>query len=1101
MNMHNLLSKSGLKLSRFLRIIIIIGLVVFVDASIATGLDKEKELCDRYLMILEQGVDFFETIYSEGTPNNCADTGFYDLRRYGNWTHPRNEPYHTLCMIPGNGQVVLTYAVLLKYTQKNSFGISGTKRKTLFEHARKTIRWTCKTSAYIEESCPFLPEIRQDLANGQQWKRRWGLRQDLLGYLSVGVAVLWDDLDEDTKALFRKVAAGAALRGRVVRTMDRYGNGNHDQVKQDLSSTVGAAYLFSRHPEHDKFMEAVFGAGLDMVSTPKDKLSNKIVLGDIPLSELSKSANLNSDYSSFHHNHPSLWYGIDLIFEGRSYVEILSGLTHQTVPASYTYQGNGFDGVYQYACTLATNDGVLMHLRNPEYDCCYGGGLLAFCYGGAIQKDPKGAYLEMRAAQVIQEHTRAVKQYDYHRGSWAKAAMAFLIHQLNPGGPYSIANEESLKSLVGVHSFESLRATVHRTVDKWASFVWGSDGQAGAGGPGAYVASADPGGPFLYNTLDSLSGSFLEHRPWWMYGVLIAFVVLGITFYMIIDHYLKKPLLADVCLFIAAASFTSGVLIFWIDFQFTSVMRLPEAAAPRTSLLANNFAAAIIILSCTAFSSNKKNWTGIVLTAMLAVPLVLLSMTRTPWLEIIHSTNVFAAEWLNIFMLIGIAAFFYLFPKYATTKIAGLAIGILLALYSIIGLLTVYGSNNVEPFYLRLVSIRNIPRIKILIVIGLALFLLSLAAKLMKMTRSQKYFLILGVLFIFSSLPIAFLSMGRFKQLPNVRSVSSDISDYGFSTTGEAVTPAVLKRQAFFSFNEGVCITMVSAKSRRACRLSYSGLPVAFYQRDGFVAPRTVCYNNDSSEISRLGTVESSWWCVDGKIGMIISGDDTRLRGKRRLGANWARTESYLDRMDILFSSPLDYCSLKKNQKIINMVAGVYPSLSVDDIKMKTKTWKHLDQLLLPPGWFGVIAQGKNDGFILAVANLSDNESTEKIKVKWDHWVPILTNTTIISQGYSELTFTLKPFETYAEEGVLLIRSEVDEPIVAKRLGPSSYELVSSDIKPSTVRLKWAGLEGKQLIYKNEKTGEIEKIDTDSLNLAKDFILKFSNNALIFYNK
>ncbi len=738
MNTPNLHFESLLKLSRFIRTILIIGLVVFIDASIAIGLDKEKELCDRYLKILEQGVDCFETIYSEDTPGHCVDTGFYDLRRYGNWTHPRNEPYHTLCMIPGNGQVVLTYAVLLKYTQNNSFGKSGTTREMLFDHARKTIRWICKTSAYVEEPCPFLPEIRQDLASGEQWKRRWGLRQDLLGYLSVGVALLWDDLDEDTKALFRKVAAGAALRGRVVRTRDRHGNGNHDQVKQDLSSTVGAAYLLMGHPEHDKFMEAVFGAGLDMVSTPQDKFSNTIVFGDTPLSELSKSVNLNADYSSFHHNHPSLWYGIDLIFEGRAYVEILSGLMRQTIPASYTYQGNGFDGVYRYACTLATNDGVLMHLRNPEYDCCYGGGLLAFCYGGAIQKDPKGAYLEMRAAQVLQGHTRAVKQYDYHRGSWAKAAMAFLIHQLNPGGPYSIAGDDSLKSLYGVHSFTPMRATVHRTSDKWASFVWGSDGQAGAGGPGAYVAPADPGGAFLYNTSDSLSGSFLEHRPWWMYGVLIVFVILGITFAIIFNHFIKKPFLADICLFIAAASFTSSVLIFWIDFQFTTIMRLPDAVAPRSVLLVNNFAAALIILYCSSFSSYKGNWPGIVLTAMMAVPVVLLSMTRTPWLDITHSSNVFSAEWLHILMLLGVAAFFYLFPKRATTKKTGLIIGILLASYSIIGLLFVYGSTDVEPFYLRLVSIRNIPRIKILVVIGLLLLLLSLFFKMMKMARSQK---------------------------------------------------------------------------------------------------------------------------------------------------------------------------------------------------------------------------------------------------------------------------------------------------------------------------------------------------------------------------
>jgi hypothetical protein len=172
----------------------------------------KSELCGTYLKILEQGVDCFEPLYSEDTSSCGPDTGFYDFRRYGNWTHPRNEPYHTLCMIPGNGQVILSYAVLLKYTEQQYFGSKRVSRKTLFEHARKAIRWICQTSAYVENPCPFLPEVRKDLASGKQWKRRWGMRQDLLGYLSTGVAVLWDDLDSETKHLFKQVAAGAALK-------------------------------------------------------------------------------------------------------------------------------------------------------------------------------------------------------------------------------------------------------------------------------------------------------------------------------------------------------------------------------------------------------------------------------------------------------------------------------------------------------------------------------------------------------------------------------------------------------------------------------------------------------------------------------------------------------------------------------------------------------------------------------------------------------------------------------------------------------------------------------------------------------------------------
>ena len=108
-----------------------------------------------YMNVLENGVDAFEPLYTE-PENSESNYGFYDIRKYGNWTHPRNEAYHTLCVIPGNGQVILTYAVLLNYSQKERFGSGNYKREALFRH----LEWY-KSKNYIRDH--LLPDTSPDL--------------------------------------------------------------------------------------------------------------------------------------------------------------------------------------------------------------------------------------------------------------------------------------------------------------------------------------------------------------------------------------------------------------------------------------------------------------------------------------------------------------------------------------------------------------------------------------------------------------------------------------------------------------------------------------------------------------------------------------------------------------------------------------------------------------------------------------------------------------------------------------------------------------------------------------------------------------------------
>ena len=1034
----------------------------------------ENKLTEIYLDTLENGVDVFEPLYTDQL-TDAPDSGFYDFRQYENWTHPRNESYHTLCMIPGNGQVVLTYATLLKYTDKKHFGKLRYPRELLLDHARKTIRWICLTSAYVDQPYPFLPEMRSDLASGEQWRRKWGLRQDLLGYLSIGAALLWNDLDAEIRHLFQQVAVGGALQGRVTRSADAAGNGNHDQVKQDLSSTMAAAYLFPEHSDHAKFMDAVAGAGIDLVCSLRDFSSN-LPVGDKSLKDLALGHNFNPDYSSLHHNHPSLWYGVEKIFEGRLYVEVLSRLTGIPVPATYHFAGNGFDGVYRYASILTTRDGVMMHLRSPEYDCCYGEGLLAFCYGGVLKNDPAGAFLEMKAAEILRRHTQAVGQFDSHRGSWGKAALGLIMHRMQPGGPYREAGNSLFANLDGTHAFQMLRTLVHRSDKVWTGFVWGADGEAGAGGPGAYVVPTGVDGPLVYNTSDGLVGSVLRHRPLWLYLSLAGgFLMLAGLGLLSIRG--KRYVVGEILLFTAMSVVVVAALVAWVDLQYTLPQRIPSAEVPRWAFAVVGMGVAFVMLGSAwmRHGDEERRWRiggKTPLFALWVVPTAILLMVRTPWRDIFQGSTLVDAPWVHLAVML-------LAPFALSLRGRGNRSRLLVAVFALAYLIYCLGclgyafqaSPLAEPFYLRLVSIRNFPRVYLVFGVGAAVFVAGVLARWL-VFRKWKLATVVEVAGVFfaAGVAVALLSFGRF-DLPRVVTTSRAASDDGFATSGEFVTSAVTQKLAFFSFDQGPGILLMDIIGRKNALVSFSGLPVPFYAREGFVAARSLSHAAGEGDIALLSDVPSRWWAVEKNVGMVFGGGDPVVSGQRRLGANWARTEAYLDRMDVVSASPIKLRLLRQGESLLKVAAGVYPGVGNLEMQEIAGDWRELDPKTMDDGWRGVLASTGKKGLVLAVANLGDQSGVSEPHLSMEGWAPVFSTEGVVSGAELRLPLALDRLATYRDRTDLLIRSQDETAVRVVKTGTGSYRL-----EPVTgealVQIRWVGAPLKHVVMDNGAAGE-----------------------------
>jgi hypothetical protein len=448
--------------------------LIFFGFSVGQGLSDmtEKQLIQLYLSIVEEAVTVFEPLWVDDS-NRIPNSGFFDFRKYDDWT-PSYKGYAGIVTIPGNGLVDFCYAILLTETDKPFFTAKKIPRKVILDHALKSIRWCCLTSVYVKNRYPYIFEdTAPQFLEGQYWRREFGYRADEVGFLTLAAAKLWKSLDDEIRELVEEVMIGGAPKERLARTWEPVQGGNQDQVKQDLSSTVGAAFLFPRRPDQKLYQEIIAGNGLDMVSTLHDYAKTDKVAGK-PLNEWAKGWNLYQDYTSDHHGWAQIWYGCDKLFEGFFYVDFLSRLTGIPMPETLTYAGNGFDGVLDRVKILCLPQGEPASVHGMEYDSYYGSGLLAYLYGAVIKKDPVAAALEQKAALLLQRNSRAIPIYDYHRNNWAKAALAYLSHKHGGGGAEPVKFVEAWSRLMGTFHHRWWQNLLHRAANKLASFSWGT---------------------------------------------------------------------------------------------------------------------------------------------------------------------------------------------------------------------------------------------------------------------------------------------------------------------------------------------------------------------------------------------------------------------------------------------------------------------------------------------------------------------------------------------------------------------------------------------------------------------------------------------------
>ena len=787
----------------------------------------EEALCKQYLAVVDSAVDRFEPLWKDDS-SRVPNAGYYDFSRYDTW---RPKWYAPEITVPGTGMVVFCYSVLLGETDQATFGRRRVPRAVLLDHAIKAIRWCCLTSAYVDDphSFPVPGGYKRRIKDGS-WVRPHGHRTDVMGWLTVGTMRLWKHLDAKTRKLVEQTMIGAAPRERLVRRWSFVQGGNHDIVKQDMASTIGAAFMFPRRPDANVYLDVIRGGGIDLVSTEHDRAC-RVVADGKPIADRARGWNLYPDYSSDHHGWAQVWYGGDLVFEGRCYADFMSRLAGMKVPEAFTYEGNGFDGVLAWQKVLSLPEGEPASVHGMEYDAYYGAGLLAYCYGATVKKDPVSAALEERAAGLLRRHARAVGVYDYHRNSWAKAAAACLMHRLRGPRAEPVSFRQAWASLDGAYHYRWQRNLIHRDADRWAAFSWGSTSSTGKVSPCGFVVPA-------------------------------------------------RHLAADL------------------------------------------------------------------------EPLV------------------------------------YFHPRSLTGKVS----------------VTAAGKAPARP-------------------------------------RGEAIY--------------------RYR-----------CRDDGLETAGVVNGPLLDRYYAFWSLPGGPCVLFTVFRTRGACTVTWTGLPVQFYVRSGMTSARRYVDAEGARPLDGEAERASSWWCVDDALGMAVAGGNGRIRLERSVGNNWARTDAYRDKCDGVFVSGLRSVEAAPNTTPVDLAATLWTDTPRDRIARAAAAVRPLGPL--PRGWRGqIIDDPRRSGTRhVTVANLYGPQTSATVDLSMPDGAAVLSPGTTVTGRTGRMCLHLKALEAFGESADVYAEVLEGGVVVARRVTAARYEFRPADGKPARLALRYTRRPAEALLWTDVGSGQ-----------------------------
>jgi len=259
-----------------------IPLAISCVALTAIGAGSEPHpRVSAYLPFFCDYLPYAETIWQDAGDGGCWGDG----RSGGNGG------------IRGTSNLTLAYAMLVYAEDHGWLAKAKVDRDACSERVRRSWRYLARSHHTGGGACA---------ADGKPWGRSW---QSSLWVGASGLAALlvWEDLDDDTRAMVRRVVVDEADRKIGVRPRNATpGNTAAEENGWDTHAPAIALALFPTHANSAKWLRAAQVLAANTYSVPSDATSEARI-GDERVRDVVTTANLFDDFTLDNHGffHPS----------------------------------------------------------------------------------------------------------------------------------------------------------------------------------------------------------------------------------------------------------------------------------------------------------------------------------------------------------------------------------------------------------------------------------------------------------------------------------------------------------------------------------------------------------------------------------------------------------------------------------------------------------------------------------------------------------------------------------------------------------------------------------------------------------------------------
>ena len=366
--------------------------------------------------------------------------------------------------IRGISNMVFTSGVLLKYSPD----LAAEERDHLLSKVKSAIRYVVATHKTGTQKC----------VDGKQWGAEWQSAY-WAGTTAFGALLVWDQLEPQLQQGMERVVSSEADRFLNTKPPTQFElDTKAEENGWNLLCISAAANMFPKHPHAAAWNEKAIEYMMNTLSVPSDLKDDTIVDGR-PVRQWVVGANLYPEFVLENHAifHPAYLECSTYFLTQSTMHFVYAG--HKIPQAA----GHHLQDTWQVLQTIMLPSGESAFPQGMDWELHGLPDINLVASLATYKKDPLAAGMEQIILQRIRTWQQSQKGdlavpgsrlgYTRHSIVAEQLAYGYLAHKLFGRAPTEVTTiGKSAPRLAGVHDYQSIGVTMHRTADKFFSLSW-----------------------------------------------------------------------------------------------------------------------------------------------------------------------------------------------------------------------------------------------------------------------------------------------------------------------------------------------------------------------------------------------------------------------------------------------------------------------------------------------------------------------------------------------------------------------------------------------------------------------------------------------------